>query len=59
LGCPRWRVIAQGDALEGAERVTGGNGARSSGDQRSHRDRLLRSSDTALLLAGVQLDDHA
>ena len=29
----RWRIVTQADALEGAERVAGGEGARGRGDQ--------------------------
>ena len=36
----RRRVVAQGDALEGAERVAGDECARGGGDQRVHRDGL-------------------
>ena len=50
----RRRVGAQGDPLEGAERVAGGEGARGGGDQGVHDDRLLRHADFAprLLLPG-------
>jgi hypothetical protein len=34
-------VVAQADALEGAKRVPGGEGASGSGDQRVHRNALL------------------
>ena len=37
----RWRVVAQGDPLERAERVAGREGARGYGDQGVHEDRLL------------------
>ena len=40
----RRRVVAQGDALEGAERVAGDEGARGGGDQGVHRDRLPRGA---------------
>ena len=48
----RRRVVAQGDPLEGAERVAGGEGARGGGDQGVHRDRLPHRarSDIALVL---------
>jgi len=36
----RRRVVAQGDALEGAEHVAGDQSARRGGDQGVHRDRL-------------------
>jgi len=36
----RRRVVAQGDALEGAERVAGNERTRGSGDQGIHRDRV-------------------
>ena len=36
----RWRVVAQGDTLEGTERVAGCERARGSGDQGIHRDRV-------------------
>ena len=36
----RRRVVAQRDALERAERVAGGEGARGGGDQGVHDDRL-------------------
>ena len=43
----RRRVVAQGDALEGAERVAGGEGARGGGDQGVHGDRLHPRADIA------------
>ncbi len=53
----RRRVVAQGDALEGAERVAGGEGARGGGDQGVHDDRLLRRGDrcaTAMKACGLR-----
>ena len=41
----RRRVVAQGDPLEGAEGIAGGEGARGSGDQGVHDDRLPRRTD--------------
>jgi hypothetical protein len=51
----RRRVVAQGDPLEGAERVAGGEGAGGGGDQGVHDDMLLRRADFAmrLLLPGA------
>jgi hypothetical protein len=40
----RRRVVAQADALEGAECVADDEGARGGGDQGVHRDRLLRGA---------------
>src|SRR4029453_10626475 len=39
----RRRIVAQADALEGFERVAGGESTRGGGDQGVHRDRLLRA----------------
>jgi hypothetical protein len=42
----RRRVVAQGDSFEGAERVSGSEGARGGSDQRVHEDRVLRQTDS-------------
>ena len=49
----RRRVVAQGNALEGAERVAGGEGARGGGDQGVHDERLPT---LCLRAAGMQSD---
>ena len=46
----RRRVVAQGDPLEGAERVAGGERARGGGDQGVHDDRLPRISFVAVIV---------